>query len=370
MPSPFDLNSYLRALAARWKSIVAVTLGAAAIAFAVSMVLPSTYEATVLMTIQPGIAGASNPAAMSPAYLDSLRSYEQWLQSDGLVSQLLQSQKIEDYSVESFRRSALRVNLGKGTRTLTVSVRMTDPKRAHEAAVKLAEMAVAANNGVARAETEQARAAADREVEEARKPLLAAQDALEQFNRETRGEEAFRQVQQHIESKSTYQTELMDAKVRLAEQEARLSSLTAQVEKAGSATLQQSLREQAETARTEAAALRARRDTLLATLAALEPALARGQAALATLESKRHALERDYQAAEQRFKALGTRATDSGISAGLRHEDLQIADPGVVPSRPVSPRPALNTALGAMLGWIAALLYESLLFQTRVWNRV
>jgi uncharacterized protein involved in exopolysaccharide biosynthesis len=370
MPDPFDLTAYLGALAARWKSIAVVAVGAAAVAFGVSMLLPTQYEATVLISIQPGMAGASNPAAMSPAYLDSLRSYEQWLQSEGLVATLLQSEKLGEFNVESFRRSALRVTLGKGTRTLQVSVRMSDPKRAHDAAVKLAEIAVAANTSVGRAESDQARASAELEVEAARKPLLASQTALEQFNRENRSEEAYRQVEVHIENKSSYQTQLMDTKVRLAEQEARLASLTTQIakepEKIASAPnpLYQDLRAQAETARTEAAGLRARRDALLGTLEALEPALARGQAQLATLESRRHALERDYQAAELRFKALGTRATDSGIAAGMRHEDLQIADPGVTPTRPVSPRPLLNTALGALFGLLAGLLYE-----TYAWNR-
>src|SRR5437016_14201837 len=89
MPVPFDLPTYLDALAARWKRIAAVTIAATVIALVLSLLLPKKYEATVLLIIQPGMAGASNPAAMSPAYLDSLRSYEQLLQSDGLLAALL-----------------------------------------------------------------------------------------------------------------------------------------------------------------------------------------------------------------------------------------------------------------------------------------
>jgi uncharacterized protein involved in exopolysaccharide biosynthesis len=47
----------------------------------------------------------------------------------------------------------------------------------------------------------------------------------------------------------------------------------------------------------------------------------------------------------------------------LRQENLQISDLGGVPSRPVSPRPMLNAMIGAFLGFLAAVLYE-----TFAWN--
>ena len=59
-----------------------------AIALVVSLLMPRKYEATVLLAIQPG-SGPASPAAMSPAYLDSLRSYEQLVSSDGLLERLL-----------------------------------------------------------------------------------------------------------------------------------------------------------------------------------------------------------------------------------------------------------------------------------------
>src|SRR5258708_512434 len=151
MPDPFDLTAWISALAARWKTVAAISIGAAVIAFGASMLLPPVYEATVLMTIQPGIAGASNPAAMSVPYLDSLRGYEQWMQGEAMIARLIETAKLSDYTVERFRRSALRATVAKGTRTLQVAVRMNDPQRAHDTAVKLAQMAVESNNGVGRA---------------------------------------------------------------------------------------------------------------------------------------------------------------------------------------------------------------------------
>src|SRR6266404_3395203 len=114
MPDHFDLTAYLAALRARWIAIFFVALAAAGVAFTFSMMLLKKYEASVLMTIQPGVVGASNPAAISPAYLDSLRSYEQFVTSEGLVAKLLASTG----EVDAFRRSSLRATLGRGTRTL------------------------------------------------------------------------------------------------------------------------------------------------------------------------------------------------------------------------------------------------------------
>ncbi len=378
MPVPFDLQEYQAAMAARWKSILAVGTGAAVVALVASLLLPAKYEATVLMAIQPGSVGQSNPTAMSPAYLESLRSYEQWVQSEGLVERLLTGERPPDITGEQFRRSALRATMVRGTRTLQVSVRLGDPKLAHTLALKLAQIAVEANGSVARAERLQARQFAEREVEEAREPVTKAQAALEQFNREARQDERWRQNDQAIERKARYLTDLADAQISLAEQEARLATLREQMakepeqlrlEQRGQPSdvlnpARQDLRQNLELVRTSIGGLRARCDALRVALKELGPELQRGQAELASLDSRRRTLEHDLQAAEERLKVFRTRATDSGVTVALRHEDLQISDAGVVPTRPVSPRPVLNTVLGAVLGCIAGLLYE-----TYAWNR-
>jgi uncharacterized protein involved in exopolysaccharide biosynthesis len=108
--------------------------------------------------------------------------------------------------------------------------------------------------------------------------------------------------------------------------------------------------------------MQARRDALRASLAALEKDLVKSQAAFAAVQARHSALDNEFQAAEERFSALSRRATATASSVA-RREELEIADPGTVPTQPVSPHPLQNAILAAMLGLLAALLYE-----TWAWN--
>jgi len=347
MPEPLDPMEFLSALQKRWKRIAGVAAAAAAIALVASLLLPKKYEATVLLMIQPAAGGPASSAAMSAAYLDSLRSYEQFVESDGVLENLLRDTHLnEEFSGEGFRRSALRATLVKGTRILQVSVRLGDPQKAHEAALRLAQIVMESNTRVNGAEAEQARGRADRDAEDAHKSMAAAQAAIEKFRSQSREDEITRDVEQQIERKVRYQREFSDVELDLAENEARAITLPSD-----------------QAARSEVAGLRARREALHGTLAALEKELIRSQAAYAAIQARRKSLDGEYQAAEKRFSALASRATETASSAAIRHEELEIADPGTVPTQPVSPRPLQNTILAAMLGLLAAVIYE-----TWVWN--
>ena len=59
---------------------------------------------------------------------------------------------------------------------------------------------------------------------------------------------------------------------------------------------------------------------------------------------------------------MSRHATETA-SSGSRREELEIADPGTVPTQPVSPHPLQNTILAVILGLLAGVLYE-----TWVWN--
>src|SRR5580658_2713406 len=155
MLEPLDPLAFLSALQKRWKRVAAVAMGAGLLALVVSLLLPKKYEATTLLMIQPAMGGPAPSAAMSPAYLDSLRSYEQFVESDGVLENLLRETHLsEEFSGERFRRSALRVTLTKGTRIVEVAVRLGDPQKAHEVALRLAEIARDNNTRVNRDEAD------------------------------------------------------------------------------------------------------------------------------------------------------------------------------------------------------------------------
>lgn len=330
---------FLSVLERRWKRIAAVAIGAAVLALAISLLLPKEYESTTLLLIQPAIGSA---AVMSPAYLDSLRSYEQFVESDGVLENLLRDTHLsEEFSGERFRRSALRATLVKGTRILQVSVRLRDAQKAHEAALRLAQIAVDGNTRINREEAARTRSGADQDAAEAHQAMTAAQAAIDKFRSGSREEQISREVEQQIERKVRYERELSDVELDVAEKEARAAALPAE-----SGT------------RSEVAGLRARRDALRATVAALAKELEKSQAAYAAIQARHSALDGEFQAAEERFSALARRATETASSAAIRREELEIADPGTVPTQPAGPHPLQNSILAAMLGLLAALMYE------------
>src|SRR5438094_3860105 len=81
-PEAFRYIGYLRL---RWRFVAASCLTALVLAAAVSLVLPSQYTATARIIIEPP-AGADPRSAMavSPIYLESLKTYEHFADSDSL----------------------------------------------------------------------------------------------------------------------------------------------------------------------------------------------------------------------------------------------------------------------------------------------
>lgn len=382
MPPPFELTAYLRAIFDRWKRIAVVVAVASVVALLISLLLPKKYEATVLLSVQPAGSDARYPAFMSPTYLEYLHSYEQVLQSDGLLARLVKDVNLDSgpyyYTVETFRATALDLTLVRNTNVLKVRVRFPDPSKAHQIALALAQIGVQINSDANSAEADRASRLAQKEAEDARLRLAACDAAIQNFRRDSRENEIGRQLNQQLERKMAYQERLTDAQVEAAEQEAWLASLSAQLrqepgslrphsrEPAGEAlspTPQEEMRQQTQIAAADLERLRARQKALRAELAELEAPLERNRVALASLEARRRQLERDYEIAQSAVVASTNRANDTRFSMAARREELRIADPGVVPSRPSSPRIMLNVLLAAVFGLLAGILYE-----TWAWN--
>src|SRR5579871_253443 len=341
MPDSLQPLESLSALPRRWKRILAVGVGAGVIALAISLLLPKKYEATTLVLIQPPL-GANAAAALSPAYLDSLRSFEPFVESDGVLTTLLHDTHLDtQFSPEQFRRSALRASVLKGTRVLQVSVILADPAKAHETALRLGQILRDENARMNREEGDRIRALAVKDAEEAHKTLLAVQSVAEQFRRTSREDEVRREAEAQIERKGRLEQDLNDSEMSLAEQEGRATSSGAS----------------AEAARNMTTALRAHVQGVKTALASMQAALAKSQADYAAIDTRRTVLDSELQAADDRYSSLARRVTD--ISSGaVRREEMEIADPGAVPSQPASPHPLQNTILAVLLGLLAASLYE------------
>jgi len=77
VPESLDGNQYFQYLLRRWRFIVSVCAIAVVLALVVSLVLPKNYTATASLLIEPPAGNDPRTSiAVSPVYLESLRSYE------------------------------------------------------------------------------------------------------------------------------------------------------------------------------------------------------------------------------------------------------------------------------------------------------
>jgi uncharacterized protein involved in exopolysaccharide biosynthesis len=80
----FEILNFLRG---RWRVIAAACGVAILLSLSVSLLLPKRYTATASIVIEPpGGSDARIATAVSPVYLESLRTYERFAASDTLFA--------------------------------------------------------------------------------------------------------------------------------------------------------------------------------------------------------------------------------------------------------------------------------------------
>src|ERR1019366_9160461 len=146
MSEEFDAYRYIGYLRARWRWIATTAALATGLAAAAILVMTPQYTATGRLVIEPP-AGADLRAAMavSPIYLESLRTYEHFAESDSLFQKAAQRFGLQGHPIESLKRRVLTVQLVRNTRILEISATLPDAKKAQTLAAFLAEATVEIN---------------------------------------------------------------------------------------------------------------------------------------------------------------------------------------------------------------------------------
>src|SRR5688572_31674511 len=133
MQPSFDPFAYAAYVRQRWRFIASACFIAVAAALVISLMLPKKYTATASLLIEPpGSADARTATAVSPVYLESLKSYEHFAGSDTLFRKALDRFKLRDAdngSIEAMKRRVLRVSKLRDTRILELKVTLRDPKQ-------------------------------------------------------------------------------------------------------------------------------------------------------------------------------------------------------------------------------------------------
>jgi uncharacterized protein involved in exopolysaccharide biosynthesis len=322
----------------RWRFVAASCLTAVVLATAVSLLLPRQYTATARILIEsPAGADPRSAVAVSPIYLESLKTYESFAGSDSLFQKAANRLQLRallgNKPIESLKKSVLKVSLVHNTRILEVEATLPDAARAQALAQLLAEETVSMNRSLSSAGGQDLIQSMVQQQSDAR----ARVDRTEAEWSSLRGNEPVDDLQAAVEQagelRSSLERQMAGANLDLAEAAA------------------------SEPVRGDA---RARLAELSKQLDALNRQTAEKEKVLAGRLARRERIEAEYKIAQTALAAIDNRLRDARNDVAYRGERLSIIDPGVVPERPSFPNVPLNLAAALLLGLLFPAVYLAL----------
>jgi uncharacterized protein involved in exopolysaccharide biosynthesis len=144
MPESFEMFRYLDYLRRRWKVIAGAVVVAFALALAAGLLAPAQYTATARILIESPAAGDLRASmAVSPVYLESLKSYAILASGDRLFADAIEHFHLpRSRPIEQLKKSVLTVTIPRNTKVLEVAATLPDPRQAQALANYIAERTV------------------------------------------------------------------------------------------------------------------------------------------------------------------------------------------------------------------------------------
>ena len=357
MVESFDSFRYISYLKSRWRQIGASAAIAMSLALAVSLAMPVRYTATARIVIQPP-AGADvrSSTAVSPIYLESLKTYEQFASSDSLFQKAAQRFQLSGGPIESLKRRVLKVEIVRNTRILEIAATLPDARKAQALAKFLAEATVDLNRASSSESDQELLAGLEQQEHDIRVSLQQAEAAwAEAISHEpVAGLEAA--IQEGALQRSTLEDQIQSEDVEIAGLEERMKAGDAGGESAKAASNG-----------------RARLTEMRRHLAELNTQMAEREKLLGGRQAHRDQLEANRHADQGALVSIEARLRDARSERGFRGERLQVIDPGIVPERPSSPNVPLNLVVALLAGVALPMLYFSLRFnfqeRRETWER-
>jgi uncharacterized protein involved in exopolysaccharide biosynthesis len=342
-----DIFVYISYIRSSWRFVAVSCAAALILAGLFSLVSRREYTATARIIIEPP-AGADPRAAtaVSPVYLESLKTYEQLAASDSLFQKAAGRFQLPGLTgakaIEKLKKSVLRVGLVRNTRILEITATLPDPRRAQELAQYLAEETVSLNRALAIRNGEELMGQVEKQAEDARTLLERDQSEWAALTRS-----------EPIEGLQTAIFETADLRAKLREQASNTRLEIADVTERGH---QASLAEAALLSKEENNA-RMRLGEIESQTAAYDEQISRDERILAQRQARRDDLEARRKADQAAVTALESRLRDTRNEESYRGERLSLIDPGVVPERPSSPNIQLNLLAATLLGLLFPAVY-------------
>lgn len=353
----FDALDFAAYVRERWLA-VAISCGvAASLAFAVSEVLPRKYTATVNLLI--ALPGGNDPraaTAVSPVYLESLKSYERYASSDTLFARAVEAVHAQDgepvASIESLKRRALKVSKPAGTAVLEIGVTLRDAKKALGLAQYVAQQTVELNQSLETQSSVEWTNEFRTQLKTAQARYASAQKARRAFAAAQPVESLENEVQNASDLKLRLERDLAIAKTDLADYTAEREALAKGPQGAAD---EDWLRRQIASTQAKIASLEAQTRELSGALTTKGPELEERKA-------RRDALESDERSASMALDTASARMNEALSSSFTHGERLQIIDPGIVPELPSSPNTILNLMAAILLSFAGSVVWLAFRF--------
>jgi uncharacterized protein involved in exopolysaccharide biosynthesis len=350
MQDSFDANQYFAYLLSRWRFVASCCAMAAALAACISLVLPKKYTATASILIDAPAGNDPRAAtAVSPVYLESLKTYEHFAASDTLFVRAIQRFKLREEAgstpADTLKSRVLKVTKPRDTKLLEISATLADPVKAQSVAQFMAEETVNLNRSLSRQSDDEFTAEARRQMEAAKARLDEADKASAEEAARPGSESLESEVEGLVELKTRLRRELAEANVDTADFAAQ------QKDSGASGAIQRDL-----------AGASARREAIAKELEGISRSIRDKESAAGRLRARLDRLEADRRAARTAYDSAMTRWNEAQATAGIRGERLKIIDPGIVPQRPSSPNLMLNVLAAVLIALTGALLYATYLF--------
>jgi uncharacterized protein involved in exopolysaccharide biosynthesis len=331
MPESVDAYRYVSYLHSRWLFIVTCCVVAVGLALAVSLAQASKYTATCRILIEP----PAGTLAVSPIYLESLKTYEHFAASDSLFLSALKQfqlrQRFPDRPIESLKAGILKVGMVRDTKILEIKATLPDPRIAQALALYLGEETVKLSRAVSLESNQDLTQAIEKEEADARARLEQTEAAWTRMIAQRPVDQLVEEIQGVSILEGSLKRQLLRAELDASDPQER-----------------------------EAAGARARADTLRKQLAQAAQDMTEKESLLALRMAERDRLGAERTARQTAYSAVETRLGQVRGDLGYRGERLKIIDPGIVPERPSSPNIPLNVFAALLLGLVAPVVYLTL----------
>src|SRR5580692_4211160 len=214
---------YLR----RHRAVLVITCSTAvAIALVASLLLPVRYTATASIVIEP--PGGNDPraaTAVSPVYLESLKTYQLLASSDTIFARALDElqlrRKFPNATIEALKRRILTLNKPTNTSILEISATLDDPRQAQALAQYIAEHTVKLNDQLDEQSNQDILQEPHRIFDQAVARRARAEEARGEFTKTTSVETVAEEVAAAQDLRRAVEAQLARAKAELAEDLAR-----------------------------------------------------------------------------------------------------------------------------------------------------